>query len=59
MADDCPCCNDKSYARYDEEYDAVHCVVCGKWLDSTCDDPDCEYCVGRPAIAPGTWDTEE
>ena len=33
---------------YSEEYDCYYCITCNKWLESKCDEPTCEYCVGRP-----------
>ena len=30
-------------------YDCVYCVDCHQWLESKCDDEDCNYCSLRPA----------
>jgi len=57
-SEECLYCINSSYTRYDEEYDANYCVVCGKWLTPCCDDPDCEYCADRPETAPGARETE-
>jgi hypothetical protein len=35
---------------YSEEYDAYYCETCNEWLESSCDDPTCEYCVNRPKV---------
>ena len=37
--------------RYSEQYDAYYDEQTNEWLEDTCDDPDCEYCVGRPVKA--------
>jgi hypothetical protein len=42
----CECGNKKSYS---EEYDTYYCDPCNKWLESRCDDFNCEYCSKRPA----------
>lgn len=31
------------------EYDAVCCALCNVWLDTSCQDPDCEFCSIRPS----------
>lgn len=33
---------------YSEEYDAYFDGKTGEWLEDKCDDPNCEYCTGRP-----------
>lgn len=33
---------------YSEEYDAHYNKETGEWLEDKCDDPNCEYCTGRP-----------
>jgi hypothetical protein len=33
---------------YSEEYDAHYNPRKNEWLDDTCDDPECSFCVGRP-----------
>ena len=35
--------------RRNAKHDAYWCVDCNAWLEKACGDPDCEYCVGRPA----------
>ena len=42
----CKDCNEKKL--YSDEFDAYYCETCNKWLESTCSDPNCEYCVRRP-----------
>jgi hypothetical protein len=37
--------------KYSEKYDAYYDPNTGEWLDDVCDDPECEYCVGRPENA--------
>jgi hypothetical protein len=44
---DCECGNEKSYSA---EYDAYYCKSCNHWLESKCDDPECEYCTKRPKV---------
>lgn len=34
--------------KYSEEYDAFYNEETNEWLESTCDDPECEYCRTRP-----------
>lgn len=29
-------------------HDAVACISCNEWFSSTCNDPDCQFCSGRP-----------
>lgn len=42
-------CNCGSQRRaFSQEYDSYYCHPCNKWLESKCDDPTCEFCVGRP-----------
>jgi hypothetical protein len=31
------------------EFDALYCGRCNRWIDSTCSDPRCVYCSKRPA----------
>ena len=33
---------------YSEKYDATYDIEKNEWLDGTCSDPECEYCVNRP-----------
>lgn len=33
---------------YSEQYDAFYDTKTGEWLESKCDDPNCEYCSNRP-----------
>lgn len=33
---------------YSEQYDAYYDGLTGEWLEDKCDDPNCDYCVGRP-----------
>ena len=35
-------------STYSEEYDAQYCETCNEWLEDTCDDPTCEFCIKRP-----------
>ena len=35
-------------ATYSEEWDAWYDPNKNEWLERTCDDPTCEYCVNRP-----------
>lgn len=38
--------------QYNERYDAYYDDETNEWLESKCDDPECEYCVGRPERPP-------
>ena len=35
--------------KYSEEYDAYYNQATNEWIDTKCDDPNCEYCITRPA----------
>ena len=37
--------------QYSEKFDAYYDDETGEWLETKCDDPNCEYCVGRPEKA--------
>ena len=41
-------CNKDCKELYSEEYDAMYCETCNRWLEDQCDDPACEYCTARP-----------
>ena len=32
-----------------EKYDAYYETETGEWLESTCNEPECEFCEHRPA----------
>ena len=32
-----------------DEFDALYCGRCNRWVDSKCSDPRCVYCSKRPA----------
>ena len=34
--------------KYSEQWDAYYDEATNEWTESKCDDPTCEYCVGRP-----------
>lgn len=34
---------------YSKEYDAYYCQTCNEWLEDTCTDRDCYYCINRPS----------
>jgi len=34
--------------RYFFKYDALCCFTCDEWIESSCSDPDCEFCASRP-----------
>jgi hypothetical protein len=40
--------NKHKYIEYSEKWDADYSVLRNEWLDSKCDDPECEYCPNRP-----------
>lgn len=47
MSSKCETC--ESEIQYSEKYDTYFCELCNTWLESKCDDPECDYCVNRPA----------
>lgn len=38
----------KDHEQYSHKHDGYFCPVCDIWLESQCNDPECDYCVGRP-----------
>lgn len=40
------CGSDKHFVRINA-YDAIACRNCGKWCETRCSDPKCEFCSGR------------
>lgn len=42
----CSTCN--SLRIYHEKYDRFFCPKCNLWLESGCDDPNCEFCTTIP-----------
>ncbi|WP_318615993.1 hypothetical protein [Sporosarcina sp. YIM B06819] len=34
---------------YNDEHDSVYCPACDEWREISCSDPNCEYCLARPA----------
>lgn len=42
------CKNCGALSMYSEKWDCYFCNECNIWLEDKCNDPDCEYCVGRP-----------
>ena len=34
--------------KYSEQYDAYYDEQTNEWLEDTCDDPECDLCIGRP-----------
>ncbi len=42
----CDKCGNNLYLSY--KHDALFCPKCNKWKEKACDDPNCEYCSGRP-----------
>ena len=41
-------CTCGSERKYFQRHDAYYCELCNKWLEPTCDDPDCWFCPDRP-----------
>ena len=39
---------DKTIHGYDDTYDARYVLKTGEWLDPTCGDKSCPYCMTRP-----------
>ena len=44
----CDCGEKSFYSDWASGYDAYYCVVCNKWLNPGCGDPNCEFCKDRP-----------
>lgn len=45
MSSYCKCGTEQ---KYNANYDSYYCELCNKWLEEKCNDPECEYCIGRP-----------
>jgi hypothetical protein len=45
-ADPCPGCG--ALRVYAVAFDTYACLACNAWLDTACDDPECDYCRRRP-----------
>jgi len=44
-----PVCKDcMGDGERNEKYDAYFCKKCDRWLETGCDDKECEFCPGRP-----------
>ncbi len=43
----CSYCGEKSVYMCDE-FDALFCIECDRWLERRCGDPNCEFCSERP-----------
>ena len=41
-------CDCNSKKKFSDQYDAYYCASCNEWMESKCDDPECEYCNNRP-----------
>jgi uncharacterized Zn finger protein (UPF0148 family) len=46
LASHCKVCMDP--LAYNDEHDSVFCPTCDEWRESSCADPECEYCLARP-----------
>jgi hypothetical protein len=44
--DECTTCNSKII--FSEDFDALFCPQCNRWLESKCADKNCDYCKNRP-----------
>lgn len=53
----CPHCgSDKKLVRVDQ-YDAIACRNCLRWLESGCSQKNCDFCSKRPPTPNGVdWD---
>ena len=38
--------------QYNEQFDAYYDDESNEWIDSKCDEPECEYCANRPDTPP-------
>lgn len=45
-----PTCRCGAVGERDPKHDAYFCPASGVWLEAGCKDPECRYCIGRPAI---------
>ena len=45
-----PQCLKNKYHKVDyfTEFDAYCCIECNEWLERTCSDSHCEFCLDRP-----------
>ena len=43
-----PKCSCGGTINYSRKYNTHYCEKCNSWLEETCEDPDCEFCVNRP-----------
>ncbi|SMO67844.1 hypothetical protein [Melghirimyces algeriensis] len=42
----CPICGEAQV--YSDEYVAYCCLLCNRWLEESCGNPECETCLERP-----------
>ena len=42
----CSTCGENKHFNY--EYDALFCIKENKWLETGCNDPECQFCKDRP-----------
>lgn len=48
IADDQGCSNCQGPIIYSHDFDATFCPSCNEWKESTCSEPNCDYCQMRP-----------
>lgn len=41
------CSKCKEIKLYDSAVDSYFCLHCNIWLENSCSDPDCDFCVSR------------
>jgi len=56
--------DEKIHKKYDKtaysgKYDAFFKIETGEWVESTCDDPQCDTCEGRPNNYYDLFDAED
>lgn len=45
--------NDEARTKdYSYQYDAYFYTDTGEWAEEKCNDPECEFCLYRPKVAP-------
>lgn len=49
IADDHGCLDCNGPTIYSYDFDSIFCPECNEWKESSCEDPECEYCSNRPA----------
>lgn len=46
----CQYTEEHPFVYHMQDYDAACCPLCNEWLEESCNDEHCEYCVERPSM---------